>query len=154
MAARPNEQPIKGRVRPFRESPAGIPPGEEENLGEAACTWPRQRQGEDSFRGRGTSSFISFLRIREKEERFARSRGLNFPRGIFLNFPLPRNFIARTRFFKRGRFVVIPCTRAAKLSKRQNLLLISHSRESLFRLERSIVHARISHPLEGVCRTD
>lgn len=31
VAARPNEQPIKGRVRPFRESP----PGEEENLGEA-----------------------------------------------------------------------------------------------------------------------
>ena len=104
---------------------------------------------------RKRNEFLRFLPSDSRKGRKIRlSRGLNFPRGIFLNFPLPRNFIARTRFFKRGRFVVIPCTRAAKLSKRQNLLLISHSRESLFRLERSIVHARISHPLEGVCRTD
>lgn len=104
MAARPNEQPIKGRVRPFRESPAGIPPGEEENLGEAVYVAETKTGGGQFSRKRNVPrplcGILRFLLSdsRKKDEKdlcclnFAFDGWKIFLEYI-LNFLLPRNEI-------------------------------------------------------------
>lgn len=105
VAARPNEQPIKERVRPFRESP----PGEEENLGEAvyvAETKTGGEEGEDSFRERGTFSgrfYVFFLRTREIKTR-TRARCPEFPGvdGIYIfKFPPSAELCRSNEIFKK-----------------------------------------------------
>lgn len=120
VAARPNEQPIKGRVRPFRESP-----GRKKTLGRR-CTWLRQRRarggGEDSFRERGTfhrtsrgdSTFSSFEFAKERRELV---RGPEFPGldGIYIfKFPPSAELCHSNEIFKKFA-VVVPCTRAVTL---------------------------------------
>lgn len=87
MAARPNEQPIKGRVRPFRESPAGIPPGEEENLGEAVYVAETKTGGGQFSRKRNVPRDSAFELAKEKRERLVRC--LNFPRWMENIFKFP-----------------------------------------------------------------
>lgn len=87
MAARPNEQPIKGRVRTFRESPAGIPPGEEENLGEAVYVAETKTGGGQFSRKRNVPRDSAFELAKEKRERLVRC--LNFPRWMENIFKFP-----------------------------------------------------------------
>lgn len=93
MAARPNEQPIKGRVRPFRESPAGIPPGEEENLGEAVYVAETKTGGGQFSRKRNVrdSAFSSFGFAKERRERLVLSKlclwWMENIFGIYFKFP-------------------------------------------------------------------
>lgn len=89
MAARPNEQPIKGRVRPFRESPAGIPPGEEENLGEAVYVAETKTGGGQFSRKRNVPRLLEILPSNSRKKNEKDLCALNFPRWMENIFKFP-----------------------------------------------------------------